>query len=107
MMAVILQVNYTPATIEDSRTQEEKLAAAEKISALPGFQWKFWIYNDAEKLKGGIYLFDDEKSAKAWGDQARINIAKRGGTDISIRVLHIDAPLSAANKAPFPFAIEA
>jgi hypothetical protein len=31
-----------------------------------GLLWKIWLMNEAEKSAGGIYLFKDEASAKAY-----------------------------------------
>ena len=31
-----------------------------------GIIWKVWIVNEAEKIAGGIYLFEDEASVEAY-----------------------------------------
>jgi hypothetical protein len=37
---------------------------AKSINNEPGMSWKIWTENQAEKLGGGIYLFEDQLSAE-------------------------------------------
>jgi len=45
------------------------LDAAERISGLAGLQSKIWISDDARSVASGIYLFDTDDHARAWGDE--------------------------------------
>ena len=66
----LLQVNYRRERWQDDAEQAEHLlGAAERISGLPGLQWKIWIYDDSNAVAGGIYLFDTEERARAWGEK--------------------------------------
>ena len=73
----LLQVNYRRERGQDDAGQAEHLlAAAERISGLPGLQWKVWIYDDSRGAAGGIYLFDTEQHARTWGDEMLSELAR-------------------------------
>ncbi len=61
----ILQINYR---YNRTRLEQEKasLQSAPTIANVKGIIWKVWIVNEAEKIAGGIYLFEDEVSAEAY-----------------------------------------
>jgi len=65
-------------------------------------QWKIWIYEDSEQAAGGIYLFDTEENARAWGDDAMPASLGRlpGVSDIAVRYFDVDDRLSAVTRAP-------
>jgi putative monooxygenase ydhR len=44
----------------------DSTALLPKIAQVPGLRWKIWLVNEAESHGGGIYLFDDEGSARAY-----------------------------------------
>jgi hypothetical protein len=99
----LLQVNYRRGRGQDDREQAEQLlAAAEQISGLPGLQWKIWIYDDAAGAAGGIYLFDTEEHARAWGDEmlphALAELPRI--SDVDTRYFDIDQRLSAVTRGP-------
>ncbi len=99
----LLQINYRRELGQDDREQSERLlGAAEHISGLPGLQWKIWIHDDASHAAGGIYLFDSEEHARAWGDDAVPNSLGRmpGVSDIDVRYFDVDEQLSAITGAP-------
>src|ERR1700712_2063738 len=102
-MAIILQVNYTPSAQQDQQSESARIESAERIANdVAGLQWKVWISNSAEKLRGGIYLFDDLDSAKVWGEgNLRGRLAANGGTNISITYFDADEKLSAITRAAF------
>ena len=41
-------------------------AIASEIAQVPGLRWKIWLLDEAESRGGGIYLFDDEESVRAY-----------------------------------------
>jgi hypothetical protein len=102
-MAIILQVNYTPSAQQDQQSDAARVESAERIAKdVAGLQWKVWISNTTEKLRGGIYLFDDLASAKTWGEgNLRERLAANGGTNISITYFEADEKLSAITRATF------
>ena len=61
----ILQINLK---CEDPRADfaEALLPAAQSIADVKGLLWKIWLMNEEEKAAGGIYLFEDSASVKAY-----------------------------------------
>ena len=99
----LLQVNYRRERgQEDVGQAEHLLAAAERISGLPGLQWKVWIYDDSRKAAGGIYLFDTEQNARKWGDEMLPSSLGRlpGLTEIEAQYFDVDERLSAITRGP-------
>ncbi len=64
-MKKILQINYK---YNRTRPEQEKasLQSAQTIANVKGIIWKIWIVNEAKKVAGGIYLFEDEASVEAY-----------------------------------------
>ena len=100
-MAIILQVNYRPSAAQAAAPETTRLENARRIAdTVGGLQWKVWIASD-DGLRGGIYLFDDRESARAWADgDLRPRLEGGGGTDISIRYFEVDEAASAITRAP-------
>lgn len=99
----LLQVNYRRERGQDDAEQAEHLlGAAERISGLPGLQWKVWIYDDAHEAAGGIYLFDTEEHARLWGDEMLPKSLGRlaGISEIDARYFDVDERLSAITRGP-------
>ncbi len=66
MSKKILQINFK---IKVPRIDYEKATFdqfAKPIANVKGLLWKVWIINEAKKEAGGIYLFNDESSLKAF-----------------------------------------
>ena len=99
----LLQVNYRRERGQQDHEQAEHLlGAAEMISGLPGLQWKIWIYDDSQAAAGGIYLFDTEEQARAWGDETLPGAlgGMAGISDIEARYFDVDERLSAITRGP-------
>ena len=99
----LLQVNYRRERGQDDAEQAEHLlGAAERISGLPGLQWKIWIYDDSNAVAGGIYLFDTEARARAWGDEMLPASLGRlaGVTDIDAKYFDVDERLTEITRGP-------
>ena len=64
-MKTILQLNLK---FKVTRPELEKafLELAQPIADVKGLLWKVWLMNEAEKSAGGIYLFEDDASVKAY-----------------------------------------
>jgi hypothetical protein len=50
--------------------QQAVTPLAQSIADAAGLQWKIWLLNEAQREAGGIYLFADESSARAYLDGA-------------------------------------
>jgi hypothetical protein len=99
-MAIILQVNYTPGP--ELQSDAALVEVAEQVaSSVGGLQWKVWISSAADKLAGGIYLFDDVETARKWGEgRLREMLSAIGGTNISMKYFDVDTKLSTITRAP-------
>lgn len=98
-----LQVNYArqlPST--DPGQRELTGAAAEHIREVPGLVWKIWGYDDDARRAAGLYLFEDEASARTWGEgPMRSSLgAMPGVSDITATYFDVDAALSAVTRGP-------
>jgi len=87
---------------DDAQQAENMLHAADSIAALTGLVWKVWTYNDAERAAGGVYLFDTEEHARAWGDGIVEAALSRmpGISDVQTSYYDVDEKLSAITRAP-------
>lgn len=96
-MAKILLVNYKPdlPTTKLSDLPKEKLdklmsvtvKGAKHIANVPGLRWKIYLNNPETGEVGGIYLFDDEASLKAYLDGPLMTQRKAGKFGDGVRVL--------------------
>jgi len=67
MSQKILQVNFTFSTSR-AELEEAWLQIAQPIADVPGLRWKVWLMNEAERLAGGLYLFESETAAQSYLD---------------------------------------
>ena len=65
MSAKILQINFK-FNVSPAEYKEAVSALADDIAAVTGLRWKVWIMNEMENEAGGIYLFEDQASVKAY-----------------------------------------
>jgi hypothetical protein len=99
-MPVPMQVNFTPGEFHARETEDDRCTVAHMINELPGFLWKIWISHKPSNTRGGIYLFDDLKAAKAFGDDVlAAKLAEGGANNVSIRYFDIDEAPSQINRA--------
>jgi hypothetical protein len=105
----LLQVNYGRALAKEDDEQAARLMqSAIKIAGVRGLLWKIWIYDDEERMAGGIYLFDSEENARNWGDEVLEKSLKLhpGISDITKRYSDIDGDLTRITRGPVAAAPE-
>lgn len=73
---------------------------AKSINQEPGMIWKIWTENQAEKLGGGIYLFEDEVSAKNYLEMHSARLRHMGVNEVRGIIFDINQPLTAINNGP-------
>lgn len=71
---------------------------ATSIAAEPGLIWKAWTENEAEGLAGGIYCFEDEKSALAYKGKHCARLPRFGVTEYRVKVFDVNEGLSAITR---------
>jgi hypothetical protein len=67
MSGRILQINFK-FNVPRADYEQAVGPLGSQIAAVAGLRWKIWIMNEAESEAGGIMLFDDEASVKAYLD---------------------------------------
>jgi hypothetical protein len=102
---VIVQINYRrpdmPKAEWEARYTDDRAAQFLKV---PGLQWKIWLDGDAERMAGGIYLFEDRAAAEAYvaGPIVARMKANPDFSDVDVRVFDVRERMSAITRAPVP-----
>lgn len=73
---------------------------AESIAQEPGFIWKVWTENPDTKEAGGIYLFEDEASARAYLEKHSARLKGFGIPEVNGKVFRVNEALSAIDNGP-------
>ena len=70
------------------------------IGRAPGLRWKIWTENEEESIGGGIYLFEDDESAKAYLEEHTARLEGFGIAEIRAKVFDVNESLTALNNGP-------
>jgi len=101
MSGTLLQLNFK---FNVSGAEYEKAVAplASEFAALSGLKWKIWMINEAEQEAGGIYLFENEASAKAYleGPLAAQVTSHPALSDFSVKLFDVMEDLTAITRGP-------
>ncbi|HHI03182.1 MAG TPA: hypothetical protein ENL22_06650 [candidate division Zixibacteria bacterium] len=65
MAGKILQINFK-FSITKAEYEEAASSLAGTFAGVDGLRWKIWVIDEANNEAGGIYLFNDEASLKAY-----------------------------------------
>ena len=99
-MPVLLQFDFPyqgPFGPEMSSAME---GLAQDIAAEPGLLFKVWTESRAEARAGGVYLFTDEASARAYQEKHTARLGQFGIGDIRALLFEVNEPLSRITRAP-------
>jgi hypothetical protein len=101
MTQKILQINFR-LSVPAKDYEQACLPAAQPIADTPGLRWKVWLMDEANHEAGGIYLFDDEKSVRAFLDGPIVAAVKSNPaiSNISAKTFDVMDALSAVTRAP-------
>ena len=101
MAARILQINFK-LNVSRSEYEQAASAIADEIAATSGLRWKVWIMNEAESEAGGIYLFEDEASVKAYleGPIVAQLTSHPAFSDFSVKQFDVMEELTATARGP-------
>jgi len=97
----ILQINMkykvTPAEIA-----EAFMGLAQPIADVKGLEWKIWLHDEEKKSAGGIYLFQDGASVKAYLDSEIVAgvMSHPALSDINATVFDVLPEHSKITRAP-------
>ncbi len=71
---------------------------AEDIAGAKGLCWKIWTENEAEKIAGGIYMFESEADAQDYLSLHTKRLAGFGITDVRARFFDVNETLSQVTR---------
>ncbi|MCB1662393.1 MAG: YdhR family protein [Pseudomonadales bacterium] len=100
MAQKLVQINFHYA-IPKQQLQAGTDEALALIQQAPGLIWKIWIYNDQDKIAGGIYLFENEDTARAYANGPVVASLKNSPvfSDFNVRLFDIMREQSQATHA--------
>lgn len=98
-MPILLQVDFPFSGPFGTEMTKVLADLAESITKEPGFIWKIWTENEAEKEVGGIYLFQNKATAKAYLKMHSARLKELGVTEVRGRIYNINSGLSKVTNA--------
>jgi hypothetical protein len=99
-MAKLLQITFAFHGPFGRQMAETFTELAQSISREPGLVWKIWTENEDAREAGGIYLFVDEKSARAYLEKHAARLKDAGIAEISAKIFDVNSELSCITRGP-------
>ena len=101
MSKKILQLNFK-FNVSKSEYEQAASSLADEFAAVDGLIWKIWLMNEVESEAGGIYLFDNESSLKAYleGPLAAQVKSHPALSDMSAKVFDVMDDVTAITRGP-------
>ena len=101
MDSKILQLNFKLG-VSSAEYETVASAIAGEFAKVDGLRWKVWILNKAESEAGGIYLFKDETSLKAFldGPLAAQVAGHPAVKDLSVKRFDVMGDATAVTRGP-------
>lgn len=99
-MKTLLQIDFPYSGPYGSEMSAAMAELAESIALEPGLVWKIWTENPTVGEAGGIYLFEDEASARQYLDKHRRRLEGFGVTGINAKVFSVNPALTAIDHGP-------
>ena len=73
---------------------------AHSIAQEPGLLWKIWTENSVTHEAGGIYLFADAESARAYVQKHTARLGQLGCEGARAKVFDVNLPLTKITRGP-------
>lgn len=99
-MKKLLQVDFNFTGPFGQEMADALAGLAESINNEPGMIWKVWTENEKDQIAGGVYLFEDETTAKAYLEMHSARLKEMGVAEVRGQIFDVNIPLSTINKAP-------
>jgi hypothetical protein len=106
MTQKILQINFKITTsVKEYTTMVAPMV--DPIAKTPGLEWKVWLFNEQDHEAGGVYLFRDESSAKAYLNGDLVAGMRKQPTikDISAKLFDVEENLTHKTRGPIKTAV--
>jgi len=96
-----MQLNFK-FSVSGSEYEQAVSPLANQFAAVAGLRWKIWMINEAEGEAGGIYLFEDEASVKAFleGPLAAQVTSHPALSDFSVKQFDVMEKVTAVTRGP-------
>ena len=99
-MAKLLSIDFLYPGPFENQMADQLSDLAHSISEELGFIWKIWIENQSTKEAGGVYLFKDEETAKAYMEKHTARLKALGIFDVRIKIFDVNEELSKITHGP-------
>lgn len=99
-MKTLLQVDFPFDGPFGQEMAEAMKGLAESIAQEPGLIWKVWTENRETREAGGIYLFDDETSARTYLEMHTRRLKEFGVPTVNAKIFQVNEPLSTIDRGP-------
>lgn len=99
-MATLVQFDFPATGPWGAEMAEAYAGLAQDIAAAPGLRWKIWTENADAQMAGGIYLFDDEESARAYAEMHTNRLQGFGVSGIRALFFDVNEELTAITRGP-------
>lgn len=99
-MPTILQIDFPASGPWGEEMASAFSDLARVIADTPGLRWKVWTESASSGEAGGVYLFDDERAARAYLDEHTRRLESFGITGIRARVFDVNEPLTEITRGP-------
>lgn len=99
-MTTLLQIDFPTEGPFSEHMSEPYADLAASITQEPDLLWKIWTENATEQAAGGIYLFRDEASARAYATMHTKRLEGFGVTGIRALFFDVNEPLTVVTHGP-------
>lgn len=99
-MKTLLQIDFPFDGPFGNEMTDAMKGLAESIAQEPGLIWKVWTENADNREAGGIYLFEDKASARAYLDMHSARLKEFGVPEVNAKVFAVNEALSAIDNGP-------
>jgi len=102
MSGTILQINFK-FKVTKAEYEQAASSLAGQFAALAGLRWKIWILNEKYQEAGGIYMFEDKASVKAFleGPLAATVTGHPALSDFSVKQFDVMEDVSKTTRGLF------
>ena len=99
-MPKLLQIDFPFNGPFGDQMAEALKDLAISIAGERGFIWKIWTENESTKEGGGIYLFENEETAKSYLDKHTARLKGLGVQEVHAKIFDVNESLSNITNGP-------
>ncbi|MGD8233973.1 monooxygenase [Vibrio sp. TRT 1302] len=96
----LLQVDFEYNGPMGEEMSKALVGLAQSINQEPGLIWKIWTESEADKLGGGVYLFEDETTANNYLAMHAARLKQMGVPQVRGIIFDVNQPLTNINNGP-------